>query len=157
MNAYCIFLGYHNLAAFNKICLGLKTLAESCIIRGVFIGFIIAGIILFIVGLAFYGWLTDLSNRLTLASMLFNSPAYTSFLDRILDARISGSSVTLDSDTVSNIYPVLSSLKNQLTLIDLGRGGALSNLSIILGLLLSGIGFGGLIGFYIKMKTGDRR
>jgi len=120
--------------------------------RGLSIGFMIAGILLGTLGLILYNWLGDIVDKLDVILAITSNPEYLKFIDKLAESVNTGQYIVIDKDEAGSLYPLASSIRTQIIMIDIDKGGAISNLMILTGIILTGVGMGWLIGFTLANR-----
>ncbi|MEB3773588.1 MAG: hypothetical protein GSR86_01510 [Desulfurococcales archaeon] len=126
---------------------------RRCMLQGISIGILVSGVVVFALGILLYNIASDYSEVLVTLAAITSSPAFLQFTEDLIEASNSGSPLTLDPDTVSSLSPAISSLRVWLSMLDIGKLGAMSNLMIITGVAMAGLGAGGIIGFIAGRRS----
>ena len=126
---------------------------RRCMLQGISIGILVSGVVVFALGILLYNIASDYSEVLVTLAAITSSPAFLQFTEDLIEASNSGSPLTLDPDTVSSLSPAISSLRVWISMLDIGKLGAMSNLMIITGVAMAGLGAGGIIGFIAGRRS----
>ncbi len=129
---------------------------KRCLWKGLSAGFIIAGIVLGIMGITLYNWLSEVANKLDVVLAITSNPEYLRFIDRLAEAMNDGRDLVISKEEASILYPLTSSIRTQILMINVEKGGAISNLLMLAGIIMVGTGIGWIAGFSLAKKRSGR-
>ena len=126
------------------------------LLKGLAIGLIVSGLLLAALGLLLADWARGQDEAHRLLSLVTRGPQYSGLLLRLHDAAQQGQGLSLSPEEVQSLYPLLSSLKTSVSILDTSTPKGFAGTMTLLGIILAGVGAGLVLRPALAKKGGGK-